>query len=93
LQLAESQEATMPKDRWFEIETPDNRVLRVKHSSAENLKTDLLDGYTLRGEILAATKMARAASPARTAIDWSNISNRAAPFLSHHQRSQCNEHA
>ena len=50
LELAEDQEkakaraahlaatALMPKNKWYEIETPEHRIVRVKHSSRENLE-------------------------------------------------------
>jgi hypothetical protein len=46
--------ALMPKDKWYEIETPDHRVVRVRHSSRANLEADLLPGYTVRGVVFGA---------------------------------------
>jgi hypothetical protein len=43
--------AALPRDKWFEISTPDGRTIRTRHSTAENLKADLLDGYVFRGEV------------------------------------------
>jgi hypothetical protein len=40
-----------PHDRWFEVEAPDHRTIRHRHSSAQSLSAALLPGYTVRGEI------------------------------------------
>jgi hypothetical protein len=51
---AAARNALEPKTLWFEIATPDGRTLRVKHSSVDNLRAELLPKYTVRSQVFGA---------------------------------------
>jgi hypothetical protein len=37
---------------WFEITTPDDRIIRHEHPSLEAAKAALVDGYAVSGEVI-----------------------------------------
>jgi hypothetical protein len=47
-------DAALPRDKWFEIEAPDGRTIRIRHSSREALQADLQPGYQFRGQVFSA---------------------------------------
>jgi hypothetical protein len=52
-------DAGLPRDRLFEVETPDHRTIRHRHSSPEALAAQLLPGYTVAGEVFGADEQGR----------------------------------
>ncbi len=52
-------DAGLPRDRVFEVRAPDGRVLQHLHHSHEALRTALLPGYTVAGEVFGADEQGR----------------------------------
>jgi hypothetical protein len=52
-------DAGLPRDRLFEVETPDHRTIRHRHCSPEALAAQLLPGYTVAGEVFGADEQGR----------------------------------
>lgn len=51
---ASADAGTVPRDRLFEVTTPDGRIVRHRHASAGALRAALLPGYVVRGEVFGA---------------------------------------
>ena len=67
--------ATLAKDAWFELKTPDGRTVRVKHSTAENLQLDLLPGYVLKARVFGADETGKGGIAAPIGIGPSFMTN------------------
>jgi len=50
---------TVPRDKLFEVRTPDGRTVRHRHHSSEALRASLLPGYTVAGEVFGADEQGR----------------------------------
>ncbi|HEY8005702.1 MAG TPA: hypothetical protein VIE66_02595 [Methylocella sp.] len=48
--------ASLLKDKVFEVVAPDGRAIRHLHASAEALRSELLPGYAIRGRVYGADK-------------------------------------